>query len=258
MVWQGVEKAKGYISSAKITEPTELHPGTGYDWKRVVEQGQVRWVATNDWSGDSSNRGGILEGAKGMVRSGVEKAKGVFVSKDVKESEVTDYPHPSTLPDQSKPGLLQGAKDKVWHGVEKAKSLFSSAPTEQHPGRSYTWHKTTGPQGQTHWEARNDWSNDSANQQNRSGVIQGAKDKVWQGVEKAKEMFSSAKPETTTESMVSSPPVTSQPMVSAQPMVTQPIVKGSEKFEGEQVIEGPNFKTTIGYKGQTQTGTEAM
>jgi hypothetical protein len=208
MVWQGVEKAKGLVSSAKVTDPTELHPGNGYEWKRVVgEQGQVCWVATNDWSSDSYNRGGIIEGAKGMVRSGVEKAKGVFTSsKDVKESEFTDQ----SLTDQSKPGVLEGAKQKVWEGVEKAKSVLgvTSAPsTEQHPGRSYTWHKTTGAQGQTHWVARNDWSNDSANMQGRTGVIQGAKDKVqgakdkvMQGVEKAKGVFSSTKTtETTTD-----------------------------------------------------------
>jgi len=202
MVWQGVEKAKGLITSTKITTPTELHPGNGYEWKRVVgEQGQVCWVATNDWSNDSSNRGGIIEGAKGMVWSGVEKAKGVFTSsKDAKESEFTDQ----SLTDQSKPGVLEGAKQKVWQGVEKAKSVLgvtSSAPSnEQHPGRSYTWHKTTGPEGQTHWVARNDWSKDSANQmgqQSRTGVIQGAKEKVMQGVEKAKGVFSSTKTTTT-------------------------------------------------------------
>jgi len=197
MVWQGVEKAKGVFSSAKITDPTELHPGNGYEWKRVVgEQGQVRWVATNDWSSDSYNRGGILEGAKGMVRSGMEKAKGVFTSnkEDVKESEFTDQ----SLTDQSKPGVLEGAKQKVWQGVEKAKSAFSSQSSEQHPGRSYTWHKTTGPEGQLHWVARNDWSNDSANQKYNSGVIQGAKEKVMQGVEKAKGVFSSTKTTETT------------------------------------------------------------
>jgi len=201
MVWQGVEKAKGLVSSTKITDPTELHPGNGYEWKRVVgEQGQVCWVATNDWSSDSYNRGGFIEGAKGMVRSGVEKAKGMFTSRDAKESEFTDQ----SLTDQSKPGVLEGAKQKVWQGVEKAKSVLgvtSSAPSnEQHPGRSYTWHKTTGVQGQTHWVARNDWSNDSANQQGKTGVIQGAKDKVMQGVEKAKGVFSSTKTtETTTD-----------------------------------------------------------
>jgi len=195
MVWQGVEKAKGVFSSTKITDPTELHPGNGYEWKRVVgEQGQVCWVATNDWSSDSYNRGGIIEGAKGMVRSGMEKAKGVFTSnKDVK-SEFTDQ----SLTDQSKPGVLEGAKQKVWEGVEKAKSVFSSQSTDQHPGRSYTWHKTTGPEGQTHWVARNDWSNDSANQKYNSGVIQGAKEKVMQGVEKAKGVFSSTKTTETT------------------------------------------------------------
>jgi len=195
MVWQGVEKAKGLVTSTKITTPTELHPGNGYEWKRVVgEQGQVCWVATNDWSSDSSNRGGIIEGAKGMVRSGMEKAKGVFISsKDAKESEFTD---------QSKPGVLEGAKQKVWQGVEKAKSVLgvtSSTSNEQHPGRSYTWHKTTGPEGQTHWVARNDWSKDSANQmgqQNKPSVMQGAKEKVMQGVEKAKGVFSSTKTET--------------------------------------------------------------
>jgi len=195
MVWQGVEKAKGLVSSTKITTPTELHPGNGYEWKRVVgEQGQVCWVATNDWSSDSSNRGGIIEGAKGMVRSGMEKAKGFISSKDAKESEFTD---------QSKPGVLEGAKQKVWQGVEKAKSVLgvtSSTSNEQHPGRSYTWRKTTGPEGQTHWVARNDWSKDSANQmgqQSKPGIIQGAKEKVMQGVEKAKGVFSSTKTETT-------------------------------------------------------------
>jgi len=196
MVWQGVEKAKGVFSSTKITDPTELHPGNGYEWKRVVgEQGQVCWVATNDWSSDSSNRGGIIAGAKGMVRSGMEKARGVFASnKDVKESEFTDQ----SLTDQSKPGVLEGAKQKVWQGVEKAKSVFSSQSSEQHPGRSYTWHKTTGSEGQTHWVARNDWSNDSANQQYNSGVMHGAKEKVMQGVEKAKGVFSSTKTTETT------------------------------------------------------------
>jgi hypothetical protein len=197
MVWQGVEKAKGLVSSTKITDPTELHPGNGYEWKRVVgEQGQVCWVATNDWSSDSSNRGGIIEGAKGMVRSGMEKAKGMFTSRDAKESEFTDQ----SLTDQSKPGVLEGAKQKVWQGVEKAKSVLgvTSAPSnEQHPGRSYAWHKTTDQQGQTHWVARNDWSNDSANQQNKTGVIQGAKEKVMQGVEKAKGVFSTKTTETT-------------------------------------------------------------
>jgi hypothetical protein len=132
-----------------------------------------------------------------MVRSGVEKAKGVFTSsKDVKESEFTD----ESLTDQSKPGVLEGAKQKVWQGVEKAKSVFSSSQSnEQHPGRSYTWHKTTGSQGQTHWVARNDWSKDSANQQYNSGVIQGAKEKVMQGVEKAKGVFSSKTTETTVD-----------------------------------------------------------
>jgi hypothetical protein len=241
MVWQGVEKAKGVFSSpTKFTEQTELHPGTGYDWKRVEEQGQFRWVATNDWSGDSANRGGILEGAKGMVRSGVEKAKGVFTS------------NPDAQPAQ--PGVLQSAKGKVMQGVEMAKSAFTSTP-EQHPGRSYTWHKTTGPQGQVHWEARGDWSNDSANQMNPGiiqgakdkvmqgvekakgvlysakpeestteeqapGLLQGAKEKVMQGVEKAKGMFSSAKPE---EASLTTTPVTTTPVVSA-PVVSAPVV----------------------------------
>jgi len=191
MVWQGVEKAKGLVSSAKVTDPTELHPGNGYEWKRVVgEQGQVCWVATNDWSSDSSNRGGIIDGAKAMVRSGVEKAKGMFTSRDAKESEFTDQ----SLTDQSKPGVLEGAKQKVWQGVEKAKSVLgvtSSAPSnEQHPGRSYTWHKTTGAQGQTHWVARNDWSNDSSN---RGGIIEGAKGMVRSGMEKTKGVFTSNK-----------------------------------------------------------------
>jgi hypothetical protein len=196
MVWQGVEKAKGLVSSTKITTPTELHPGNGYEWKRVVgEQGQVCWVATNDWSSDSSNRGGFIEGAKGMVRSGMEKARGVFASSDAKESEFTDQ----SITGQSKPGVLEGAKQKVWQGVEKAKSVLgvTSAPSnEQHPGRSYAWHKTTDQQGQTHWVARNDWSNDSANQ-NNTGIVQGAKEKVMQGVEKAKGVFSSTKTTTT-------------------------------------------------------------
>jgi hypothetical protein len=194
-VWQGVEKAKSVLSSS--SQSTEQHPGTSYTWHKTTgPQGQVCWVATNDWSSDSSNRGGIIEGAKGMVRSGVEKAKGMFTSRDAKESEFTDQ----SLTDQSKPGVLEGAKQKVWQGVEKAKSALgvtSSAPSnEQHPGRSYSWHKTTGAEGQTHWVARNDWSNDSANQ-NRTGVIQGAKEKVMQGVEKAKGVFSSTKTTTT-------------------------------------------------------------
>jgi hypothetical protein len=237
MVWQGVEKAKGLVSSTKITDPMELHPGNGYEWKRVVgEQGQVCWVATNDWSNDSSNRGGFIEGAKGMVRSGVEKAKGVFTSRDAKESEFTDQ----SLTDQSKPGVLEGAKQKVWQGVEKAKSVLgvTSAPSnEQHPGRSYTWHKTTGPQGQTHWVARNDWSHDSANQigqQSRPGVMQGAKEKVMQGVEKAKGVFSSTKTTETTD-------------------VQHPTkISGWKKVEGEQ-IEDPQWTGQTGFKERTGT-----
>jgi hypothetical protein len=192
MVLQGVEKAKGVFSSTRFTEP-ELHPGNGYNWKRVVgEQGQVSWVATNDWSGDSAARG-IIAGAKDLVRSGVEKAKGVFSSTpDAKESEYS-------LEDQ-KPGILQGAKEKVLQGVEKAKSVFSNPTNEEHPGRGYAWRKTTGDQGQTHWTAFNDWSNDSANQQNKNRFLQGAKEKVLQGkekvlegVEKAKGVFSTTK-----------------------------------------------------------------
>jgi hypothetical protein len=188
---QGVEKAKGvFTAPARWTEPTELHPGNGYDWKRVEgEQGEIHWVATNDWSGDSASSGGLLAGAKGMVLSGVEKAKGVFSRPDTKESEVTDYNQPITQ-DQSKPGVLQGAKEKVWQGVEKAKSVFSSsAPTEEeHPA---AWNKTTGDQDLV---ADNDWSGDSATQQQKPGVLQGAKDKVMQGVEKAKGMLTSSKP----------------------------------------------------------------
>jgi hypothetical protein len=135
-----------------------------------------------------------------MVRSGVEKAKGVFTSnKDVKESEFTDD-NQSLTEDQSKTGVLEGAKQKVLHGVEKAKSVLtsSSQSNEQHPGRSYAWRKTTGSEGEPHWAARNDWSKDSANQQN-PGVIQGAKEKVMQGVEKAKGVFSSTKTTETTD-----------------------------------------------------------
>jgi len=234
MVWQGVEKAKGVFASTKWTEPTELHPGNGYDWKRVVgDQGEVRWVATNDWSGDSANRGGIIEGAKGIVRSGVERAKGVFVSRpDAKESEYTDY----TTQDQSKPGVLQGAKEKVLQGVEKAKSVFySSAPTEEHPGRSYTWHKTTGPEGQTHWVARDDWSHDSANQQPRTGVLQGAKEKVMQGVEKAKGVFSSATTTTTPVEEDSRPGV----LQGAKDKVMQGVEKAKEVFSSATTTTTP-------------------
>jgi len=227
----GVEKAKSVLSSS--SNPNESHPGNGYNWKRAVgEQGEVRWVATNNWSGDSADRGGIIAGAKGIVRSGVEKAKGVFSSTpDAKESELTGGYTQSYLSEDQSTGILQGAKEKVLHGVEKAKSVFSSPdaeltgsgivqgakekvlygvekaksvlssssnPNEQHPGNSYKWRKTTGDQGQTHWVARNDWSNDSANQQNKFGVVQGAKEKVWEGVEKAKEVFSTTKPTETT------------------------------------------------------------
>jgi hypothetical protein len=222
MVWQGVEKAKGVFSSpTKFTEQTELHPGTGYDWKRVEEQGQFRWVATNDWSGDSANRGGILEGAKGMVRSGVEKAKGVFTS------------NPDAQPAQ--PGVLQSAKGKVMQGVEMAKSAFTSTP-EQHPGRSYTWHKTTGPQGQVHWEARGDWSNDSANQMN-PGIIQGAKDKVMQGVEKAKGVLYSAKPEESTTTTEEKAPGLLQG-------AKEKVMQGVEKAKGVLYSAKPEESTT--------------
>jgi hypothetical protein len=198
-VWQGVEKAKSVFSSS--SQPIEQHPGTSCTWHKTTgPQGQVCWVTTYDWSTGSSHRGGIIDGAKGVVRSGVEKAKGVFTSnKDVKESEFTDDNQPLTE-DQSKTGVLEGAKQKVLQGVEKAKSVLSSSQsTEQHPGRSYAWRKTEGSQGQPHWAARNDWSHDSANQQSGPGVIQGAKEKVMQGVEKAKGVFSSTKTTETTD-----------------------------------------------------------
>jgi len=94
---------------------------------------------------------------------------------------------------QEKPGVLQGAKETVWHGVEKAKGLFTSTTTiEQHPGNGYTWKKVQGEQGRFRWVATNDWST-------KPGIIQGAKEKVWQGVEKAKGVFSSSKSTDTNE-----------------------------------------------------------
>jgi len=186
MMWQGVEKAKG-VFSTKPTEPTELYPGNGYRWKRTTgEQGQVHWVATGDWSGDSANRGGFLEGAKGMWRSGVEKAKGVFSSN--KDSEVTENKQEIVTEEEQKPSALQGAKEKVWQGVEKAKGMFTSTkPMEQHPGNGYSWKKVQGEQGRFRWVATDDWSTD------KPGVFQGAKEKVLQGVAKTKEVFSSSK-----------------------------------------------------------------
>jgi len=179
MVWHGVEKAKGVFSSAK--EPQELHPGNGYHWKKVTEQGQTRWVATDDWSG-----GGFLQGAKSW-------AKGVFSSnKDAKDSEVTEDKQ-EVVAEEQKPGALQGAKEKFWHGVEKGKGMFTSTKTiEQHPGNGYTWKKVQGEQGRFRWVATNDWST-------KSGVLEGAKEKVMQGVEKAKGVFSSTKSTDSTE-----------------------------------------------------------
>jgi hypothetical protein len=52
------------------------------------------------------------------------------------------------------------------------------------------------------------------------GLLQGAKEKVMQGVEKAKGMFSSAKPE---EASLTTTPVTTTPVVSA-PVVSAPVV----------------------------------
>jgi len=183
MVWHGVEKAKGVFAS----KPQELHPGNGYHWKKVTEQGQTRWVASDDWSGDSANRGGFLEGAKSW-------AKGVFHSKEAKENEFTESKQ-EVVAEEQKPGVLQGAKETVWHGVEKAKGLFTSTtttPIEQHPGNGYTWKKVQGEQGRFRWVATNDWST-------KPGIIQGAKEKVWQGVEKAKGVFSSSKSTDTNE-----------------------------------------------------------
>jgi len=180
MVWHGVEKAKVVFS-----KPQELHPGNGYHWRKVTEQGQTHWVARDDWSSDSANHGGYFEGAKSW-------AKGVFSSKDAKESELTESKQ-EVVAEEQKPGVLQGAKETVWHGVEKAKGLFTStAPIEQHPGKGYTWKKVQGDQGQFHWVATNDWST-------KPGVLQGAKEKVWQGVEKAKGVFSSSKSTDTNE-----------------------------------------------------------
>jgi hypothetical protein len=183
MVWHGVEKAKGVFSS----KPQELHPGNGYHWRKITgEQGQTRWVAADDWSGDSANRGGFLEGAKSW-------AKGVFSSnKDAKDSEITETKQ-EVVTEEQKPSALQGAKEKVWHGVEKAKGMFTSTKTiEQHPGNGYTWKKMQGEQGRCRWVATNDWSN-------KSGVLEGAKEKVLQGVEKAKGVFSSTKSTDTNE-----------------------------------------------------------
>jgi hypothetical protein len=176
--WHGVEKAKGVFSS----KPQELHPGNGYHWRKVTEQGRTRWVARDDWSGDSANRGGFFEGAKSW-------AAGVFSSKDAKESELTESKQ-EVVAEEQKPGVLQGAKETVWHGVEKAKGLFhSTTPIEQHPGNGYTWKKVQGEQGRFRWVATNDWST-------KTGVLQGAKEKVLQGVEKAKGVFSSKSTDT--------------------------------------------------------------
>jgi hypothetical protein len=184
MVWHGVEKAKGVFAS----KPQELHPGNGYHWKRYPgEQGHVHWVATDDWSSDSANHGGFFEGAKSW-------AKGVFSSKGAKESEFTEEDKQEVVAEEQKPGILQGAKETVWHGVERAKGLFSSTttPIEQHPGNGYTWKRVQGEQGRFRWVATNDWST-------KPGVLQGAKEKVWQGVEKAKGVFSSSKSTDTNE-----------------------------------------------------------
>jgi hypothetical protein len=181
MVWHGVEKAKGVFAS----KPQELHPGNGYHWRKVTEQGQTHWVAFDDWSSDSANHGGYFDGAKSW-------AKGVFHSKDAKESEFTESKQ-EVVAEEQKPGVLQGAKETVWHGVEKAKGMFSTTtPIEQHPGNGYTWKKVQGEQGRFRWVATNDWST-------KTGIIQGAKEKVWQGVEKAKGVFSSSKSTDTNE-----------------------------------------------------------
>jgi hypothetical protein len=184
MVWQGVEKAKGMFSSNKPV--TEQHPGKSYNWKKVTgEQGQTRWVATDDWSNDSA-RGTFWE-----------KAKGVFTSnRDAKDSEF-EQKQEFTADGHEQKGVLQGAKEKVWQGVEKAKGMFST-PIEQHPGKGYTWKKVQGEQGRFHWVATNDWSGTPSGQPATgvSGVFQGAKEKVWQGVEKAKEVFSTKSTDT--------------------------------------------------------------
>jgi hypothetical protein len=98
MVWQGVEKAKGMFSSNKPV--TEQHPGKSYNWKKVTgEQGQTRWVATDDWSNDSA-RGTFWE-----------KAKGVFTSnRDAKDSEF-EQKQEFTADGHEQKGVLQGAKE---------------------------------------------------------------------------------------------------------------------------------------------------
>jgi uncharacterized membrane protein len=180
-VWQGVEKAKGLFST-----PIEQHPGRSYNWKKVTgEQGRTRWVATDDWSNDSA-RGTFWE-----------KAKGVFTSnRDAKDSEF-EQKQEFTADGHEQKGVLQGAKEKVWQGVEKAKGMFST-PIEQHPGKGYTWKKVQGEQGRFHWVATNDWSGTPSGQPATgvSGVFQGAKEKVWHGVEKAKEVFSTKSTDT--------------------------------------------------------------
>jgi hypothetical protein len=180
MVWQGVEKAKGVFSSAKSTE---LHPGNGYNWKKVTGEQGTHWVATDDWSGDSA-RGTFWE-----------KAKGVFSSNkapDAKECEYTDKKE--CIEGEEQKGVLQGAKEKVWQGVEKAKGMFySTTMIEQHPGKGYTWKKVQGEQGRFRWVATNDWSTTPSD---KPGVFQGAKEKVLHGVEKAKEVFSTKSTDT--------------------------------------------------------------
>jgi len=189
MVWSGVEKAKGVFSWQ--SEPKDLHPGNGYHWRKVTEQGHTRWVAADDFSSDSANPG-FFEGAKGMVHSGVEKVKGVFSHKEAKECDkecVTENKEELVTEDQ-KPSAFQGAKDKVWQGVEKAKGLFTSSSTqqwEQHPGKGYTWKKVQGEQGRFRWVATDDWSSQGSAQ---PSVFQSAKEKVMQGVAKTKEVFS--------------------------------------------------------------------
>jgi len=155
-VWQGVEKAKGVFSTK-----TEQHPGRGYRWRRTEEQGRVRWVATNDWSGTPHK---IVEGAKSMVYSGVEKAKGVFSSKDAKEcpKECEQCPdaQEKLTEEQTKPGVLQSAKEKVLHGVEKAKETLTfskstdSTNFETHPGKGYKWKKVEDSAGDPQWKAQ--------------------------------------------------------------------------------------------------------
>jgi hypothetical protein len=178
----GVEKVKGAFSSKF---PTELHPGRGYNWNKVTgEQGQVHWVATDDWSGDS---------ASGTFW---EKAKGVFSSnRDAKDSECVEKKEFTEGQDQK--GVFQGAKEKIWEGVEKAKGMFTTTTTpswEEHPGKGYTWKKVQGEQGRFRWVATDDWSTTPSD---KPGILQGAKEKVWHGVEKAKEVFSSKSTETT-------------------------------------------------------------